>query len=175
MPDLLPMGRVHGHRGRSGELTVRVASGEAARWSDVTEVWLRRADGEAERFDVEREKAYRDRWVLKLKGIDDGNAAAAWRGASVAVAFDHAPELDEFEHWHATLVGMEVFAADTSIGTVRDVQPTRGADLLVVQANDGGELLIPLHRDIVVDVDEQAKRLRIDPPAGLLDLNRGND
>ncbi len=175
MPNLLSMGRVHGHRGRAGELTVRVASGEAARWSDVREVWLRRADGEAERFDVEGEKTYRDRWVLKLKGIDDANAAAGWRGASVAVAFDHAPALGEFEHWHVTLVGMEVFAADASIGTVRDIQSTAGADLLVVRANDGGELLIPLHRDIVVDVDEQTKRLRIEPPTGLLELNRGTD
>jgi len=169
------MGRVHGHRGRAGDLTVRVASGDAVRFAKITEVWLQRADGEAQCFDVQREKAYRDRWVLKLKGIDDANVAAGWRGASVAVAFDQAPELGEFEHWHANLIGMEVFVADASIGKVRDVQPTAGADLLVVQANDGGELLIPLHRDIVVDVDEQAKRLRIEPPAGLLELNRGTD
>ena len=169
------MGRVHGHRGRSGELTVRVAAGDAERWSNVIEVWLRRENGSAERFDVQSERAYRDRWVLKLKGIDDSNAAAQWRGASVAVSLDQAPVLDEFEHWHAKLVGMEVFAADASIGRVRDIQPTAGADLLVVQAGDGGELLIPLHRDIVVDVDEQAGRLRIEPPAGLLELNRGTD
>ncbi len=169
------MGRVHGHRGRTGEMTVRVAAGVASRWSDITEVWLQRRDGAAERFDVQHEKAYRDRWVLKLEGIDDSNAAAQWRGASVAVSLAHAPELDEFEHWHATLVGMDVFAADASIGRVRDIQPTAGADLLVVQARDGAELLIPLHRDIVVDVDEQARRLRIEPPAGLLELNRGTD
>jgi len=175
VPELLSMGRVHGHRGRAGELTVRVASGVAARWSGVTEVWLQREDRAAERFDVQHERAYLDRWVLKLRGIDGSDAAAQWRGASVAVTLDHAPVLDEFEHWHATLVGMDVFAGDASIGRVRDIQPTAGADLLVVQAKDGGELLIPLHRDIVVDVDEQAKRLRIEPPAGLLDLNRGAD
>jgi len=156
-------------------MTVRVASGDAARWSEVAEVWLQRGDGAAQRFDVQHERTYRDRWVLKLKGIDDSTAAAQWRGASVAVRRDHAPVLGEFEHWHAALVGMEVFAADASIGRVRDIQPTAGADLLVVQASDGGELLIPLHREIVIDVDEQAKRLRIEPPAGLLELNRGTD
>ena len=169
------MGRVHGHRGSSGELTVRVASGDAARWSNVAEVWLQRGGAEAQRFDVQHERTYRDRWVLKLKGIDDPDTAARWRGAAVAVTLDHAPALDEYEHWHAALVGMEVLAGDASIGRVRDIQPTAGADLLVVQANDGGELLIPLHRDIVVDVDERSKRLRIAPPDGLLELNRGNE
>jgi len=169
------MGRVHGHRGRAGELTVRVAAGDAARWSGAAEVWLQRGDGAAERFDVQHARAYRDRWVLKLKGIDDSDAAARWRGAAVAVPLDHAPQLGEFEHWHAGLVGMDVFAAGASIGTVRDIQPTAGADLLVVDARDGGELLVPLHRDIVVEVDEQAKRVRIEPPDGLLELNRGNE
>ncbi len=169
------MGRVHGHRGRGGELTVRVAAGGAARWSAVDEVWLQRGEDAAERFEVQHEKAYRDRWVLKLKGIDDSDAAERWRGATVAVARDRAPALGEFEHWHATLVGMEVLAAERRIGTVRDIQPTAGSDLLVVEADGGDEVLIPLHRDIVIDVDEAAGTVCIDPPQGLLDLNREDD
>ncbi len=169
------MGRVHGHRGRAGELTVRVAAGNAARWSEVAEVWLQRGDAAAERFEVEHERAYRDRWVLKLKGIEDSNAAERWRGAAVAVSRDQAPALGKFEHWHANLVGMEVLVADKRIGIVRDIQPTAGSDLLVVHGDGDDELLIPLHRDIVVEVDEATKTLWIDPPRGLLDLNRGKD
>jgi 16S rRNA processing protein RimM len=172
---LLPMGRVHGHRGRAGDLTVRIASGDAARWSGASEVWLQLGDAAAQRFDIERDKAYRDRWVLKLKGLDDANEAEQWRGASVSIAREDAPPLDEFEHWHATLVGMDVVAADQAVGRVRDIQPTKGADLLVVQAADGAELLIPLHRDIVIDVDERANRVKIEPPNGLLELNRGTE
>jgi len=175
VPELLSMGRVHGHRGRAGDLTVRVSSGDADRWSGATEVWFQRGDAEAQRFEVEHDRAYRDRWVLKLKGLDDANEAEQWRGATVSVALDHAPQLDEFEHWHATLVGMDVFSAEAAIGRVRDIQPTAGADLLVVQAEDGAELLIPLHRDIVIDVDEQANRVRIEPPSGLLEMNRGTE
>ena len=175
MPDLLPVGRVHGHRGRGGELTVRVPAGEASRWSGVREVWLRHEDRPAERFDVESDRAYGDRWVLKLAGLDDSTAAAVWRGASVGVEKDRAPDLGEFEHWHADLVGLEVFRKEESIGTVRDVQSTGGADLLIVEAKAGGELLIPMHREIVVEVNQKANRLTIDPPEGLLELNRGTD
>ena len=39
---------------------------------------------------------------------------------------------------------------------------------MVFAAEDGGEVLIPLHREIVIDVDEAARTLCIDPPPGLL-------
>ena len=175
MPNLLPVGRVHGHRGRGGELTVRVAAGDASRWDGVDEVWLHHEDRPAVRFDVENDHAYGDRWVLKLAGLDDSTAAAAWRGAAVGVEAGRAPQLGEFEHWHAELVGLEVFREDESIGMVREVRPTAGTDLLIVEAKDGAELMVPMHRDIVVEVNVEAKRLTIDPPAGLLELNRGKD
>jgi 16S rRNA processing protein RimM len=175
VPDALSIGRVHGHRGAGGALTVRVGAGDAARWAGVREVWMRLGDAPPERFEVETEHAYRDRWVLKLAGIDDSTAAARWRGGVVSVEVDKAPELGEFEHWHADLVGMTVLVEGTAIGKVREIQPTAATDLLVVEALDGGEVLVPMHREIVVDVNEETKELTIDPPAGLLDLNRGTD
>lgn len=175
MSDRLPVGRVHGHRGRDGEMTVRVASGEASRWNGVRRVWLRLQGGESRCFDVEKDRAYRDRWVLKLAGIDDANIAAGWRGAEVTVETEQAPELGEFEHWRAKLVGMAVVVDEVSIGHVRDVQPSGAADLLVVEMNDGEEVLVPMHRKIVVEVDEKTNRLRIEPPSGLLELNRKVD
>lgn len=175
MAHVLPMGRVHGHRGVGGALTVRVGAGDAARWSGVREVWMRLGHDPARRFKIEREYAYRDRWVLKLVGIDDATSAARWRGALVTVEADRAPVLGEHEHWHADLVGMTVVTREAKIGTVRDVQPTGGADLLVVEADDGGELLVPMHREIVVEVDPIGRTLMIDPPDGLLELNRGTD
>lgn len=175
MADRLPVGRVHGHRGRDGEMTVRVGSGEASRWSGIRKVWLRLKDGDPRCFEVEQDRAYRDRWVLKLAGIDDANDAAGWRGAAVTVDSESAPALEEFEHWRATLVGMKVIAGQETIGAVKDVQPTGATDLLIVETNEGDEVMVPMHRDIVVEVNEKAGELKIDPPEGLLELNREVD
>ena len=175
MARLLPVGRVHGQRGRRGEMTVRVALGDARRWSGVREVWLRRGEQSAQCFTVERERAYRDRWVLKLSGLDDATEAANWRGAFVEVAADQAPPLAPGEYRHMDLVGMSVRCGALVVGTVRDVQPTAGADLLVVETEDGQETLVPFHRDIVVEVDEGKRTLEIEPPEGLLELNRNTD
>jgi 16S rRNA processing protein RimM len=44
-------------------------------------------------------------------------------------------------------------------------------DLLVVRLADGGEALVPFVEEVVPEVDPQAGRVVIDPPAGLLELN----
>ena len=72
---LLPLGRVSGHRGRTGELTVRIFRGEADHWSEVRRVWVDTGKGESSMFEVEQARAYRDRLVLKLAGVEDPTAA----------------------------------------------------------------------------------------------------
>lgn len=168
------IGRAAGHRGRSGELTVRVYVGEASPWIDVREVRLSRGEGDdGEPYDVESARGYRDRLVLKLRGVDDGNGAEALRGCTVRARRDAVPrDVDPRQH-PAILVGFEVLDEDGArVGVVRDVQPTRGQALLVVEDPHGEELLVPLAEEIVHAVDRAGRVVRIRPPAGLLDLNR---
>jgi hypothetical protein len=56
------------------------------------------------------------------------------------------------------------------LGTVAAVEGGAGATRLVMNG-PRGEILIPLVVDICVDIDVDAKRIRIDPPDGLLALN----
>jgi 16S rRNA processing protein RimM len=57
------------------------------------------------------------------------------------------------------------------VGTVTDVLH-HGQDLLVVTGSGsraGAEILIPFVGAIVTEVDLEARLVRVDPPAGLLD------
>ena len=47
---------------------------------------------------------------------------------------------------------------------------TGGTDLLVVESDDKRELLIPFVDEICTEVDIDARRITINPPAGLLEL-----
>ena len=42
--------------------------------------------------------------------------------------------------------------------------------MLVVESDDSHEHLIPMVQSIVIDIDTGRKRIRIDPPQGLLEL-----
>jgi 16S rRNA processing protein RimM len=56
------------------------------------------------------------------------------------------------------------------IGEVTDVEGSLGQNRLVVQGRHG-EVLIPMVAGICVEIDVAAKRIVVNPPEGLLDLN----
>ena len=45
-----------------------------------------------------------------------------------------------------------------------------GVEMLVVESDERHEHLIPMVQSIVIDIDTARKRIRIDPPQGLLEL-----
>jgi len=153
-----------------------VPDGDASFWVEVKRVWLAREGQAARQFEVEASRAYRDRWVLKLDGIDDAGSAEELRGARILVAPEDAPDLGPDEYYAERLVGMDVVDEDgQGLGRVEDLLVTGGVDLLVVRAPDAVDaepLMIPLAKEIVRAVDEDAGRIVVRPPAGLLELNR---
>jgi len=142
----------------------------------VRQVWIANpVSGVEHGYEVEHARTYRDRLVLKLRGVDDGDRAARLRGGSVTVSEENAPALAEGEFYGAQLVGLRVLDEnDRVLGRIVDVVPTGGADLLRVvgEAEGGDELLVPLAREHVLEIDVDAGRVRVRLPVGLRDLNR---
>jgi 16S rRNA processing protein RimM len=79
------------------------------------------------------------------------------------------PEADEL--WYHQLLGMRVETMDGEVvGTVREVYEAAPADLIEVEARDGGRILVPATKRIVRRFDPAERVLVIDPPEGLLEL-----
>lgn len=151
-------------------MTVRVASGKAERWTGLRSVWIegRGSGGGPALYDVESARAYRDRLVVKLRGVDDPTAAERLRGAIVAAPEDQIPDLPDGVYYVARLVGLKVRDEEgRALGIVRDVLPTGGVDVLEVEEEDGKELLVPLAREIVLEVSQEEGFLTVRLPEGL--------
>jgi len=175
-PDGKPLviGRVSGFRGGHGEITVKVISGDASRWVHVKGVGLHGAGSgsEAGSYKVESARAYRDRLVLKLEGIDDAGEAAVLRGSEVLAPAEDVPRLPRGVYWVERLVGAQVVdAALGDIGRVKDVVETGGVDLLLVEDSGGVETLVPLVGEFVSGIDEASGTIRLTIPEGLRGLN----
>jgi 16S rRNA processing protein RimM len=170
-------GRVSGFRGNKGEFTVRVVSGDAARWTHVRRVFLQGPGGATVRpGEVESARAYNDRLVLKIRGVDEAGAAEALKGFEVCASPDDVPGLPDGMHWIARLVGTQVRdGRGAALGRVADVIETGGTDLLSVVGDDGAEILIPLAEGIVTGIDESAGVVTVTLPEGLRELNTVKD
>lgn len=176
------MGKVTGHRGRGGELTVRVFAGDGEHWTGTLRWWIGRAkENEGCLYEAQHARAYRDRLVLKLRGVDDADRAARLRGCEARVASAEAPELPQGVHYADRLVGMTVRDESGRIlGRVVGVLPTGGTDLLRVAATPAAgssgtdeELLIPMAREFVEVVEDRAT-IQVRLPEGLEGLNRSD-
>lgn len=107
--------------------------------------------------------------LLTLSGIDDRNAAETLRGAEVFIRETDAAPLDEDEYFLHDLPGLQVETiAGAPLGTVKEVLETGANEVLVVTRPEGGEVLIPMIRDVVKSLDIPAKRLVVELIPGLL-------
>jgi 16S rRNA processing protein RimM len=168
------LGRVSGFRGNFGEITVRVVSGDAARWVSLKRVVVSGGSpGAAQGLrTIEAARAYRDRLVLKLSGVDDAGQASSLRGCEVQVAPEDVPALPQNVYWVERLVGAHVKDAVLgNIGQVTDVVETGGVDLLLVRDALGVETLVPLSKAFVKEIDEAAGAIFVALPEGLRGLN----
>jgi len=162
---LVAVARLVRARGIRGELAAIPLNDRRERFDTLRRVVVR--DNE---YDVERVWWHGDQLILKLRGVDTRSAAEELAGTEAYVIESERAPLQEGEFYLSDLVGCEVVeqASGRRVGVVAGWQETGGAPLLELE---GSKALIPFARSICREIDIVAKRIAIDPPEGLLDLN----
>jgi len=164
---LAVLGRTRGNR---GEITAVPMSDKPERFENLRQVYLQ--TGTAPPRPAELESAwFHDRTlILKFQGIDSISDAETLIGAELRVPVSDRAALDEGEFYQSDLIGCEVVerASGRTVGHVIGYQDGGGSGLLEIE--DG--TLIPFVRRICVEIDPSARRIAVELPEGLRDLNR---
>ena len=168
--ELIVIARAVKPRGLKGEIVAELLTDFPERFEDVDELVLVSPSGERSTKRLEDYWFQNDRVVLKLSGYDDVETAKELVGIEFAVPESERVPLPADHYYDWELEGCTVKVGDDSVGQVKSVLKTGGAEILVVTGNSGKELLIPLADSIVVEVDPARKTIVVDPPEGLLDL-----
>jgi 16S rRNA processing protein RimM len=123
-------------------------------------------------FQVESVREQARAWMFKFRGVDTISDAELLEHAEVRVPLSERLAVAEGEHYISDLMGCEVSerGKDGRLGVVTGWQEAGGAGLLEVGEGDD-KLLVPFSRSICVEVDTRAKRILVDLPEGLKDLN----
>jgi 16S rRNA processing protein RimM len=169
--ELVIVARVARPRGVRGEVAADLQTDFPERFGRLEELIAVFPGGRRQRLALERHWLHGDRVVLKLKGFDTPEAAAALAGCELAVPESEAVELEEGEFYDWQLEGCRVeTVGGRDVGTVREVLHTGGeAPVLVIRDDAGRENLVPLAESICVEIDVAARLIRVDAPEGLLE------
>jgi len=163
--------------GNRGELLADPLTHAPQRLSQLTLVHLSGpgAAGDPRPVRLLSARPYRGRIILKLHGVDSIAAARALAGAELLIPTHHRPQPPPGCFYQADLLGCRVFdrRSGRTIGVVTDWLDMPGVGLLQVAALEGGhEILIPFARSLCPYINPQTRRILVDLPDGLEDLNR---
>jgi 16S rRNA processing protein RimM len=174
-PRYLLLGEILRPHGVAGELRMRILTDHPERIVQLEQVFLG-TDPNAETttpYTVQHMRMHQGYGLLKLKGIDDRNAADRLRQLLVMVDFEHAIPLEEGEFYLFQLIGVRVeTTAGETLGTITDVLETGANDVYVVDSPQYGEILIPVLEHTILKTDIAAGLVIVELPEGLLPDNK---
>ena len=169
--DMVLVGRIARPHGLRGQVVVNPETDFVEeRFVDGATLWARSDRGD-EALTIASARVQNGRPVVAFAGVSSIEDAERLAGLELRVPEETLQTLGEGVYYQHQLVGCGVETlTGTPVGEVSRVDGGAGGSLLAVRGARG-EVLIPLARHICVDVDIAAKRIRIDPPDGLLELN----
>ena len=116
-------------------------------------------------------RIHQGRPVLALEGIETMNEAELLAGLELRVPESELTALPEGTYYEHDLIGCRLVTTDgREVGTVRTIEGGGGM-IRLIAGSGRGEIQVPLVHEICVAIDVVHKRIMIDPPEGLLDVN----
>lgn len=169
--DMVTVGRITRPHGLRGDVVISPETDFAEeRFTPGATLWAK-ADGGEKALTIGTVRMHGGRAIVGFERCARIEDAERLAGLELRVPEDTLQPLAANTYYLHQLVGCAVEdAAGAAVGTVARVDGGTGASVLVVEGARG-EILIPLTQAICTEIDVTAKRIRIDPPEGLLELN----
>jgi 16S rRNA processing protein RimM len=171
-PDVV-IGRIVRPQGNRGEVVVESLTDFGdTRFQPGTRVRVARGTEETS-LAIVSSRPHGPRWVVGFEGVASIDDAEALRGGELRIADDDLVALPDGQYYLHDLFGCRVeTTGGEMVGQVVRVDDGGGAAVLLVVETTGGEVLVPFADTICRAVDVTGRRLVIEAPEGLLELNR---
>ena len=169
MIDLFRIGVITSTHGLKGEVKVFPTTDDINRFKKLKKCILRTPKG-----DIEVEKAsckfFKNMVILSFKEFNDINEVEKYKNCELYVTRENAIPLDDEEFYIADVIGMRVVCDDNNdLGELKDVLQTGANDVFVVELKNGNELLIPVIKECVIDINYNEKVVVVKLMKGMLD------
>ncbi|SDL98169.1 ribosome maturation factor RimM [Halarsenatibacter silvermanii] len=168
--ELILLGQIVRYQGNKGHVRVEPLTNNIDRFFQLEDVVVEKSPGNS-RYEIESTRTQNDFVVLKLAGVDDIEAAEELKGSYISIYESELPRLSEDEYYIYRLEGFTVVTSGgRKLGELMEVWTDSGTDVFVVRNDDREEYLIPAAREIISEIDQEKRRITVEPIPGLLEL-----
>jgi 16S rRNA processing protein RimM len=167
--DMFRIGVITTTHGLKGEVKVFPTTDDVGRFKTLKNCVIRTKKGDIE---VEKKecKFFKNMVILSFKEFEDINQVEGFKSCDIYVTREAAVPLLEDEFYIADVIDMDIVdESGEKLGVLEDVMQTGANDVFVVTLNDGRELLLPVIKDCVLDIDYDKKCVTVRLMKGMLD------
>lgn len=166
--EYLEIGQIVNTFGIKGAVKVMPFTDDVTRFEQLKTVLVVKG-GQKQEITIEEVKYHKNMVLLKLKGIDDMNAAEKLKGLYLQIHRKDAIPLPEDTYFIADLIGLCVYTEEgTYLGKVEDIYSTKANDVYVVKDELGKQVLLPGIGEVIKDIDLEKETITVHLLEGLL-------
>jgi 16S rRNA processing protein RimM len=171
MIQYIEVGKIVNTHGVAGELKIMPLTDDPKRYNKLKSVYISLKIGEGmKKYDVMGVRYHKNFVIMKVKDIDDLNAAEKLKEHFVIVDRKDAVKLPKDTFFICDLIGMNVYDEEgKSLGVLTDVLKTGSNDVYVVKSDSLGDILIPALKTVVKKVCFEENKMVVNLPQGLID------
>ena len=169
---MISVGRIARPHGNAGRVVINPDTDFAEeRFGAGNVVYVRRG-GDVESLVIRDVRFHRGRPIVGFDGVGTIPGAEGLANAEVRVPAEAAGGLPAGTFYYHELIGCRVeTVGGRAVGTVVSIEGGGEAHRLVIEGVSA-EVQVPLAAPICVRIDPRERLITLDPPEGLLDLNR---
>lgn len=169
MTDCVTIAIVGKPRGNKGEVLAVPLSDSPGRFESLVRAFLFHDDSELGERQVEKAWFHDDRLVLKFAGVDSISEAETLQGCEVRVPLSERAPLAPGSVYVSDVIGCELVdrASGRSLGRVTGWEDNGPQSLLEIDS----DWLVPYTPALCKQVDVEGKKILVELPEGLKELN----
>lgn len=157
---LVTIGKCVKPHGLKGEIGVKPITDFPERFEQTETVFAHCQRDPVRKLEIEAVRAHSGGFLLKFKGVESKEQAAALRNYFLAVPEDELVILEEDEFWHWELEGLKAFTPDGhQVGELAEVIESPAHDLYLIKTPEGKEHLVPAVYEYVPEIDPENGRI----------------
>lgn len=167
--NMLRVGVFANTHGIAGEIKVFPTTDNVERFKKLKKVYMDTGTDMLE-WEIANVKFFKNMAILKFKGINNINDIEKYKGKDLYITREQAVPLEEDEYFLCDVIGALVVTEEgTELGTVKEVLQTGANDVYVVENQGKKEILLPVIKECILDIDLEQKIVKVHLMPGLID------